>query len=167
MRRYSGLRFLEAAHVKDMLSVLRWAENPRSRLAGSGWRSAGASIGPATANHLLMDAMAQAADPLAAMREFNRARRRNPVEPNSSPPTRRCAARRPWPADVDAALQWYGPPNWSASSTTRACICDLEQLARLAGGYPTRERFLTELTLDPPDATSDGVRSAAAQRTSL
>ncbi|MCJ9711333.1 ATP-binding domain-containing protein, partial [Bordetella hinzii] len=32
---------------------------------------------------------------------------------------------------------------------------DLEQLARLAAGYPTRERFLTELTLDPPSATSD------------
>ena len=32
---------------------------------------------------------------------------------------------------------------------------DLAQLARLAGGYTSRERFLTELTLDPPDATSD------------
>lgn len=32
---------------------------------------------------------------------------------------------------------------------------DLAQLARIAQGYATRERFLTELTLDPPDATSD------------
>lgn len=32
---------------------------------------------------------------------------------------------------------------------------DLDQLARIAAGYPSRERFLTELTLDPPDATSD------------
>jgi DNA helicase-2/ATP-dependent DNA helicase PcrA len=32
---------------------------------------------------------------------------------------------------------------------------DLVQLAQIASGYPTRERFLTELTLDPPDATSD------------
>jgi DNA helicase-2/ATP-dependent DNA helicase PcrA len=32
---------------------------------------------------------------------------------------------------------------------------DVEQLARLAAGYGSRERFLTELTLDPPDATSD------------
>lgn len=29
------------------------------------------------------------------------------------------------------------------------------QLEQIAGGYPSRERFLTELTLDPPDATSD------------
>ena len=32
---------------------------------------------------------------------------------------------------------------------------DLTQLAQIAATYPTRERFLTELTLDPPDATSD------------
>src|SRR6202023_600844 len=32
---------------------------------------------------------------------------------------------------------------------------DLIQLEQIANGYPSRERFLTELTLDPPDATSD------------
>ena len=31
----------------------------------------------------------------------------------------------------------------------------LLQLEQIASGYPSRERFLTELTLDPPDATSD------------
>jgi len=29
------------------------------------------------------------------------------------------------------------------------------QLEQIAGGYPSRGRFLTELTLDPPGATSD------------
>jgi DNA helicase II / ATP-dependent DNA helicase PcrA len=32
---------------------------------------------------------------------------------------------------------------------------DLIQLEQIAGGYLSRERFLTELALDPPDATSD------------
>jgi DNA helicase-2/ATP-dependent DNA helicase PcrA len=32
---------------------------------------------------------------------------------------------------------------------------DLVQLAQIASSYPSREQFLTELTLDPPDATSD------------
>jgi DNA helicase-2/ATP-dependent DNA helicase PcrA len=32
---------------------------------------------------------------------------------------------------------------------------DLIQLERIANGYPSRERFLTELTLDPSDAVSD------------
>jgi DNA helicase-2/ATP-dependent DNA helicase PcrA len=36
---------------------------------------------------------------------------------------------------------------------------DLIQLEQIASGYPSRERFLTELTLDPPDATSDQART--------
>src|SRR5204862_4734553 len=32
---------------------------------------------------------------------------------------------------------------------------DLTQLQQIAFAYPSRERFLTELTLDPPGATSD------------
>jgi len=32
---------------------------------------------------------------------------------------------------------------------------DLTQLGQIAATYPSRERFLTELTLDPPEATSD------------
>ena len=31
--KYGGLKFLEAAHVKDLLAVLRWADNPRNRIA--------------------------------------------------------------------------------------------------------------------------------------
>ena len=27
--KYGGLKFIEAAHVKDLLAILRWAENPR------------------------------------------------------------------------------------------------------------------------------------------
>jgi DNA helicase-2/ATP-dependent DNA helicase PcrA len=34
-------------------------------------------------------------------------------------------------------------------------LLDVLQLEQIASGYPSRERFLTELTLDPPDATSD------------
>src|SRR5207248_3940925 len=29
--KYGGLKFIEAAHVKDLLAILRWAENPRPR----------------------------------------------------------------------------------------------------------------------------------------
>ena len=32
--KYGGLKFIEAAHVKDLLAILRWAENPRDALAG-------------------------------------------------------------------------------------------------------------------------------------
>ena len=31
--KYGGLKFLEAGHVKDVLSVLKWAENPKNEIA--------------------------------------------------------------------------------------------------------------------------------------
>ncbi|MGO7867416.1 3'-5' exonuclease, partial [Rhizobium ruizarguesonis] len=32
--KFGGLKFLDSAHVKDMLAVLRFAQNPRDRVAG-------------------------------------------------------------------------------------------------------------------------------------
>ena len=68
--KFGGLRFLEAAHVKDVLCVLRWAENPRSRMAGFRVARLLPGIGPATATKLL-DAMDRAPDPAAALAAFS------------------------------------------------------------------------------------------------
>ena len=67
--KFGGLKFLEAAHVKDLLSILRWAENPRSRMAGFRVAQLLPGIGPATAGRL-MDELAQSAEPVDAMRAF-------------------------------------------------------------------------------------------------
>ena len=32
--KFGGLKFLEAAHIKDVLAIMRWAENPRDRVSG-------------------------------------------------------------------------------------------------------------------------------------
>src|SRR5580692_5936069 len=47
--KYGGLKFLEAAHVKDMMSVLRWADNPRNAVAGFRVLKLVAGIGPGQA----------------------------------------------------------------------------------------------------------------------
>jgi DNA helicase-2/ATP-dependent DNA helicase PcrA len=49
-RKYGGLKFLEAAHVKDVISVLRWCENCRDRVAGFRVLQLLPGIGPSTAN---------------------------------------------------------------------------------------------------------------------
>ncbi len=153
--KFGGLKFLEAAHVKDLLSVLRWVQNPRSRLAGFRVAQLVPGIGPAAARKLL-DAMEQAADPVAAMQAFK-------------PPAAAAAAadwpawiaasdtlrHGTWPEDVALAARWYQPHLERLHDDAAIRAGDLAQLARLAGGYPDRERFLAELTLDPPEATSD------------
>jgi DNA helicase-2/ATP-dependent DNA helicase PcrA len=60
-----------------------------------------------------------------------------------------------WPAELDLACQWYLPFMEQHYEDAAHREADITQLAQIAASYPTRERFLTELTLDPPDATSD------------
>ena len=153
--KYGGLKFLEAAHVKDMLAVLRFAQNPRGRMAGFRVTQLIPGIGPVTSARLL-DAMDTATDPGEVVRSF--------VPPSQAQAEwarfadAYAALRQPslsWPADMDIVLSWYLPHLerlYDDSSVRRG---DVEQLARLAAGYGSRERFLTELTLDPPQATSD------------
>src|ERR1700757_1705493 len=64
--KFGGLKFLDAAHVKDVLALLRFAENPRDRVAGFRILHLLPGIGPATAQKVL-DAIADAADPVAAL----------------------------------------------------------------------------------------------------
>jgi DNA helicase-2/ATP-dependent DNA helicase PcrA len=152
--KFGGLKFLEAAHVKDVLSVLRWVQNPRSRLAGFRVAQLVPGIGPASARRLL-DAMDAAADPLCALRAFE--------PPAAARDDWRAFAALAdtlreggaWPGELELVHRWYGPQLERLHDDAAVRVADLAQLARIAGGYATRERFLTELTLDPPDATSD------------
>ncbi|SCK61651.1 DNA helicase-2 / ATP-dependent DNA helicase PcrA [Variovorax sp. HW608] len=153
--KYGGLKFLEAAHVKDLLAVLRFAQNPRGRMAGFRVTQLIPGIGPVTSTRLL-DAMDTAADPGEVVRSF--------VPPSQAQAEwarfadAYGALRQPalsWPADMEIALAWYLPHLERLYDDSGVRRGDVEQLARLAAGYASRERFLTELTLDPPEATSD------------
>ncbi len=153
--KYGGLKFLESAHIKDVLSVLRWAENPRSRMAGFRIALLLPGIGPATATKI-MDAMDAAHDPVAAMTEIH--------VPSAATDDWKGflalygALRRhetSWPADVERIVQWYEDHLTRRYDDAAARMGDLLQLQRIAATYGTRERFLTEVTLDPPEATSD------------
>ncbi len=58
-----------------------------------------------------------------------------------------------WPAGIGRARAWYDPQLDRVHEDAEFRRADLLQLEQIAAGYPSRERFLTELTLDPPDAT--------------
>ena len=153
--KFGGLKFLEAAHVKDMLSLLRWAQNPQSRLAGFRIVQRIAGIGPATAARLL-DAMTTSADPLAVLQQFKPGTAASQEWAAFVPVyTAMRKADLAWPEDLEIGLRWYGDQLDRLFEDARLRRADLDQLVRLAPGYGSRERFLTELTLDPPDATSD------------
>jgi DNA helicase-2/ATP-dependent DNA helicase PcrA len=153
--KFGGLKFLEAAHVKDLLSLLRWQQNPHHRLAGFRVAQLVQGMGPASARRLL-DVMESAADPAAARRDFR--------PPPSAAATwtalldsLQAMQSAPWPELLHSALHWYLPQLQRLHEDAAVRRADLEQLQRLASGYASREAFLAELTLDPPDATSEVV----------
>src|SRR5262249_61576427 len=51
--KYGGLKFLEAAHIKDVLAFLRWAENLRDQVSGFRVVHVLPGVGPATARRVL------------------------------------------------------------------------------------------------------------------
>ncbi len=156
--KYGGLKFLEASHVKDILSVLKWADNPHNQVAAFRVLKMLPGMGPANAarcfEHLVSNGYS-----LTSLRKFR-------------PPS---AARVDWPPYCDlmvslssseadeslwqsgltAARHWYRPHLERLYDNVDTREADLEQLEQISGKYPTRERFLTELTLDPPAAAGD------------
>ena len=146
--KYGGLRFLEAAHVKDVLAVLRWADNPASRLAALRAARLVPGMGPASVRRLLSHA-----GPLAAFKP----------PPAAAPAWAALVALMDhlrgeatgWPDDLTRVVSWYRPHLERLYEDARVRLADLEQLAHIAAGQRSRERFVTEITLDPPEASSD------------
>jgi DNA helicase-2/ATP-dependent DNA helicase PcrA len=153
--KFGGLKFLDAAHVKDLLAVLRFVENPRDRISGFRVMQLIPGVGPGSAERVL-DYITPVAEPLGVL--------------GDAPPPPRAgdhwnsflemvaglrAGRAGWPAELDQARLWYEPHLERIHDDAVPRRADLIQLEQIAAGYRSREHFLTDLTLDPPDATSD------------
>ena len=153
--KYGGLRFVETAHVRDLLAFLRLLENPRDLLAGTRVLGLLPGVGPRTARGLL--------EPVRSTGSFQG------WEDARVPP----AARAHWaelvplcrelaapaaPA-LGAQLQrirtFYGPLCEARYDHVPARLRDLEQLEQLAAGFADRAGFLADLTLEPPRSTQE------------
>jgi DNA helicase-2/ATP-dependent DNA helicase PcrA len=149
-----GLKFLEAAHVKDVLSALRWCENPQDRVAGFRAVQLLPGIGPSTAAKILdqVEAKPQACDVLDDIKVPNPAAEDWPGFARLFKQLRE--GKVTWPAEFDLVRDWYAPHLERIYDDAQLRAADVAQLGQIAASYRSRERFLTELTLDPPDATS-------------
>ena len=152
--KYGGLKFLEAAHVKDVLSILRWCENPRDRVAGFRAVQLLPGIGPSTAAKILdqVEGEPHATDALYAIKVPKAAAEDWPVFAKLVEQMRQ--GKTTWPVEFELVQEWYAPHLDRIYDDGPFRAADVVQLGQIAAGYGSRERFLTELTLDPPDATS-------------
>lgn len=153
--KFGGLKFLEAAHVKDLMALSRWTQNLRDRVSGFRALQLLSGIGPRIAGRIL--------DNIAAAPAGCELLAEQPVPDNARDAWTRFAtlvdtlraSARAWPAGFELAGQWYLEQLGHLYDDAHVRSGDIEQLVRIAASYPTLERFLTELTLDPPSATSD------------
>jgi DNA helicase-2/ATP-dependent DNA helicase PcrA len=157
--KWGGLKFLEAAHVKDVLAFLRILENPRDEVSWYRVLNLLPGIGEATARSAVQT-LANAAWSADAYRTFE-------------PPPRAKAAHRSFVALLDALRN--DAIGGAASVTGEIArvrglyddilrekydraeprLADLDQLQTIAAGFPDRATFLSALALEPPQATSD------------
>jgi len=144
--KYGGLKFLEAAHVKDALAVLRWADNPKNRVAA--WRALQLlpGVGPKTAEnawtafeaaHCEWSALKSGSKPFDELM-------RGLADPAAS-----------WSGQMQRVREWYAPILERKYDAPEVRAADLVQLERIASTYGTRETFLTDMALDPPAASGD------------
>ncbi len=150
--KFGGLKFLDSAHVKDMLACLRLAENPRDRVAGFRVLQLLPGVGPATAGRAL-DHLRE--HPVAGLADAGPPRARADWAPFVELFEALARGAMGWPAELSAVRNWYEPHLERIHEDAHIRAADLTQLEQIAAGYASRERFLTDLTLDPPGATSD------------
>jgi DNA helicase II / ATP-dependent DNA helicase PcrA len=158
--KYGGLKFLEAAHVKDVISVLRWCENPSDRVAGFRVLKLLPGVGPTTAARIQdqVEARPGNSEVLTSI-EVPKAAAEDWCGFVKLVGTMR-KGKSGWPAEFQLIRQWYEPHLQRMYDDSHLRAADIAQLEQIAAGYGSRERFLTELTLDPPDGTSDRANAA-------
>lgn len=157
--KWGGLKFLEAAHVKDVLAFLRVLENPRDEISWYRLLMLLPGVGDATARAAI-DTLAQNAWDSSAFGKY-------------SPPPRARAAHAALvllledlrsgkirdEAQVSAEIlrvrSMYDAVLREKYDKPEPRLSDLDQLQVIASTYPDRATFLSALALEPPSATQD------------
>ena len=153
--KYGGLKFLEAAHVKDVLSILRLAENPRDTSSALRVLLMIDGIGPAHARRAIVHLHASNHD-LSSWTRFD-------PPPAASQMwgdfveiiTRIRADDLPLPEQIARVKEFYLPVLEKRYDQAHVRRRDLDQLEQISSTFPSRAAMLSELVLDPPASTQD------------
>ncbi|MBV8526724.1 MAG: ATP-dependent helicase [Candidatus Dormibacteraeota bacterium] len=162
--KYGGLKFLEAAHVKDVLALLRVLDNPRDAVSWFRVLQLLEGVGPVHASRLMtsigVDGAATTPSPLRALVEGD------VVVPDAARPSMTAlralidelsVERDPVPlaSQIERIRRFCEPVFARLYGNAEVRLRDVDQLAVLAAASPSRTAFLTDIALDPPGATSD------------
>ena len=153
--KYGGLKFIETAHVKDLLAFLRLAENPRDMVAGARLLVLLPGIGPQKARQL-MDVLTEHEGDFAAWAAWKPPAAAAKVWPKLVQLLAGLAEMKTdLPAQVHRARTFYTPLLEEHYDHAKPRARDLEQIEQIAARFKDRQTMLAEITLDPPASTQD------------
>jgi DNA helicase II / ATP-dependent DNA helicase PcrA len=155
--KYGGIRYLEAAHVKDFVALLRIATNPGDRLGWLRLLQLLDGIGPVAARRLGEELAGGNPTPTEQAARWNEL---GPPDAARAPggvllDALAASATAPVAGRVEQLKDALAPLVRGAYADGDTRLVDLEQLVAAAAGAPTLDRFVAELVLDPPLSSSD------------
>jgi DNA helicase-2/ATP-dependent DNA helicase PcrA len=158
--KWGGLKFLEAAHIKDLLAFLRLLENPRDEVSWYRILRLLPGVGDATARAAIELLAQHGWEPMAigAVRAAARSRPALQAVAALFDGMRRVErVNQPHgPAEsIRLVRQLYDPILQATYDDAPPRMADLDQLETIAAGYLDRTSFLATLALEPPAATQD------------
>jgi len=154
--KWGGIKFLEAAHVKDMLAFLRVAENPRDEVSWFRLLQLLPGIGEISARRAIA-ALEAASWRVEGLQAWSPPPRAQATHAALGTLMQRLAASSGADPASDIALVRgvYDEMLRQRFDDAEVRLNDLVQLQHIASGYPNRGAFLSALALEPPSATSD------------
>jgi DNA helicase-2/ATP-dependent DNA helicase PcrA len=155
-RKYGGLRFLETAHIKDLVSFLRIAENPRDEIAWFRILHLLEGVGPVTAGNVFKHVSDHRYDPASLLSFEAPAPARTQLAALATLLTDIGRMPNAGPAvQIERIRAFYLPLLDRNYDNPEPRASDIEHLQQIAGRHPTRRDFMNELVLDPPVSTGD------------
>jgi len=154
--KYGGLKFLEAAHVKDLVASLRILENPFDEMAWFRLLQLMDGIGPTTAARILAHVVEHGGD-LMSLKEFKAPAAAQDEMAGLVKMLHELAPMGPRePAvQIERIRGFYDTLLKKTYENPESRARDLISLEQIASGYASRRKFLVDLQLDPPTSTSD------------
>jgi DNA helicase-2/ATP-dependent DNA helicase PcrA len=156
-----GFKFVETAHVKDLLAHLRVIQNPRDAVSWNRLLLLIEGVGPKKSRDLVGEIFRQESNGLDVLRGASIKGAAGPGLQELVRVLEEVSEAGMTTAERLAALSEYYVPLLKAQyDDYPKRLKDLEHLQTIAERYHSLETFLADLTLEPPDESVVGVEAA-------
>ncbi|MDA0282434.1 MAG: ATP-dependent helicase [Planctomycetota bacterium] len=159
--KYGGLKFAEAAHIKDFLAFLRLADNPFDMVSALRILMLLPGIGRKRAMDLT-DGLYESDGNFETWASWPTPSATKDIWPQFVGLLNQLAELKSGrngessvPIELDAVRKFFAPIVEEKYPNARERLLDLEQVVHISARYPNRTEFLTAITLDPPASTQD------------